>query len=203
MDTAYLADGQVSPQHTFFDNTLYVSNDPEAYNTLLITVESALVTESDGGCVEATVRSGRANSTITVQMALTDRTGQTTGPSVYYQAFVRVLDSRAENDDQTPKYASSNGPDCERDDSDLNNIPPNLEDGVEQDDTASILARHDDVITVSVAGAGTVSVRVDGEGTGADRRHAGGPGLRTARGTSTTRSRCATTTRDCGTTASS
>ena len=28
-DTAYLANGRVSPQHTFFDGTLFVSNDPE------------------------------------------------------------------------------------------------------------------------------------------------------------------------------
>ena len=35
---------------------------------------------------------------------------------------------------------------------------------VDQDATASILARHDDVVTVSVKGAGTVSVRVDGDG---------------------------------------
>ena len=59
-DTAYLADGQASPQHTFFDDTLYVSNDPDAYNTLLITALSdGSVTENDDGCAVATVRSGR------------------------------------------------------------------------------------------------------------------------------------------------
>ena len=58
-DTAYLADGQTSPQQTFFGGTLYASNNPVndeydtngvrtpgegAYNTILITAESDRVT---------------------------------------------------------------------------------------------------------------------------------------------------------------
>ena len=39
-DTAYLANGRSAPQHTFFGGTLWASNDPAAYNTILITVES-------------------------------------------------------------------------------------------------------------------------------------------------------------------
>ena len=163
-DTAYLANGRVSPQHTFFDGTLFVSNDPEAYNTLLITVESASIADPGGDCAVAEVRNGRAGATITVQIPLSASTGPPGEMKSYYQAFVRVLDSRAEKDDGTALYALSNGPTCDEDTTDLQNIPPNYQDGVEQDDTASILARHNDVITVSMKGVGTVSVRVDGEG---------------------------------------
>ncbi|MDE2837400.1 MAG: SwmB domain-containing protein [Chloroflexota bacterium] len=164
-DTAYLANGRVSPQHTFFNNTLYVSNDPEAYNTLLITVDSSSIADPGGDCAIAEVRNGRAGETITVQVPLTSATGPTNGPmATYYQAFVRVLDSRAENDDGTPKYALSDGPGCVDDPNDPDDVSFDVATGIAQDETASILARHNDVVTVSMSGAGTVSVRVDGEG---------------------------------------
>ncbi len=166
MDTAYLANGLVSPQHTFFDGTLYVSNDPAAHNTLLITVDSSLVTESDGGCVEASVQSARSGDRpITVQMPLTSATGPTNGPmKSYYQAFVRVLDSRADDANGDPLYAKSDGPGCVDDPDDTDDVSYDTSGGIGQDATAAILARHDDVVTVSVQGVGTVSVRVDGEG---------------------------------------
>ena len=78
-DVAYLADGRVSPQHTFFNGTLYVSNDPDAYNTLLITVDSAAIADPGGDCAVATVRNGRASEEVTVQMPLTSVTGPTNG----------------------------------------------------------------------------------------------------------------------------
>lgn len=157
--TAYLADGRVSPQSTFFDHALFVSNDPEAYNTLLIAVEQSAVQENTHGCVEATVRNGRSGAAITVQMAETAATGGT----VYYQAFVRVLDQGAEDDTGALLYAPSDGPACVRP-TDPTDTTANYADGVGQDETASVLARHGDVVTVSAQGAGTVSVRVDGEG---------------------------------------
>ena len=157
--TAYLADGRVSPRDTFFGDTLFVSNDPEAYNTLLIMAEQSAVQENTDGCVEATVRNGRSGAAITVQMAVTAATGGT----VYYQGFVRVLDSRAEDEAGAPLYASSNGPSCVEP-TDPADTTPNYTDGVGQNDTASVLARHDDIVTLSVRGAGILSVRVDGEG---------------------------------------
>ena len=156
-DPAYLAEGSVQPQYTFFDGTLYVSNDPVAYNTFLITAVASRVTLNAQGCAEATVRSGRAS--ITVQMA---STAVATDGNTYYQAFVRVLDPRAEDED----YESSDGPGCVQDTSvpQGDPFPPNFVDGVAQDAIASILARHGDTVTISVAGGGQVSLGVDGEG---------------------------------------
>ena len=153
-DTAYLANPAVQPQYTYFDGTLWVSNDPDAHNTILITaVNSSRVTANADGCVEATVRSGR--DTITVQMAQASYDGNT-----YYQAFVRVLDPRAEDAD----YESSDGPACVRDDTNTEDVPPNYADGIAQTGLPSILGRHGDTITISIAGAGQVSLEVDGEG---------------------------------------
>ncbi len=154
-DTAYLANPEVQPQYTFFDGTLYVSNDPDAHNTILITAVDSRVTANADGCVEATVRSGR--DTITVQMPTTAVTPS--GGNTYYQAFVRVLDPRAEDVD----YESSNGPDCV-DATDQTDMTPNYVDGVDQTEIASILGRHGDTVTISIAGAGQVSLEVDGEG---------------------------------------
>ncbi len=151
-DTAYLANPAVQPQYTYFDGTLWVSNDPAAHNTILITAVNSSRVTATNGCVEATVRSGRG-APITVQMPVT----ADTGGNVFYQAFVRVLDPRAEDVD----YESSDGPACVRDDT---ANPPNYEDGVTQSQTASILGRHGDTITISIAGAGQVSLEVDGEG---------------------------------------
>ena len=148
-DIAYLADGRVSPQHTFFIDTLYASNDPVAYNTILITAEKDRVTANADGCAAATVRSARSDSSITVQMAETQDTGGTT----YYQAFVRILDPQAENTDGTRMYTSGNGPVC-----------ADYTAGVVHDATASILARHGDRVSIDVAGAGALSLDVDGEG---------------------------------------
>ena len=159
-DTAYLAEGEVSPQQTFFGETLYASNDPVAYNTILITAESDRVTPNADGCAVATVRSARASSSITVQMAETADTDGTT----YYQAFVRILDPRAESEDGALAYTSSNGPACVDDVSDVGNVVADYDTGVSQDTTASILARHGDRITIDVAGAGAVTLEVDGEG---------------------------------------
>ena len=156
-DTAYIANPAVQPQYTFFDRTLYVSNDPDAYNTLLITADPSQVTANTDGCAEATVQSGRA--TITVQLATTADTPSGSG-NTFYQAFVRVLDPRAEDAD----YESSDGPAC------VDTAAPPADDivdytdGVTQSQIASILARHGDTITITIAGAGRVLLEVDGEG---------------------------------------
>ena len=156
-DTAYLANGRSAPQHTFFGGTLWASNAPAAYNTILITVESTSIPDPGGDCAVATVRNPRSNDSITVQMPLTAPTGATNGTmKSYYQAFVRVLDERAEDANGDLVYTESGpGPAC----ADYNTTA-----GILQDATPFILARHDDRITVEVAGAGAVTVDVDGEG---------------------------------------
>ena len=156
-DTAYLANPEVQPQYTFFDGTLYVSNNPAAHNTVLITAVDSKVTASTDGCVEATVRSGR--DTITVQMARASYDTNT-----YYQAFVRVLDPRAELPQGTPDYESSDGPACVDTPDPATDDIVDYTDGVTQSQIASILGRHGDTITISIAGAGQVSLEVDGEG---------------------------------------
>ena len=158
-DTAYLANPAVQTQYTHFDGTVFVSNDPDAHNTILITAVNSKVTANADGCVEATIRSGR--DTITVQMPTTAVTPS--GGNTFYQAFVRVLDPRAELPQGTPDYESSDGPDCVADTT-TNPSPPNYAGGVTQSQIASILGRHGDTITISIAGAGQVSLEVDGEG---------------------------------------
>ena len=157
-DTAYLVDPRVQPQYTHFDGTLYVSNDPNAHNTILITVGQSRATANADGCAEATVRSGRG-APITVQLATT----ATTEGAAFYQAFVRVLDPRAELP-AGMEYESSDGPACVRDDTNTLDVPPNYADGIAQTGLPSILGRHGDTITISIAGAGQVSLEVDGEG---------------------------------------
>lgn len=157
-DTAYLANPVVQPQYTFFNGTLWVSNKPAAHNTILITAVNSSVTANADGCVEATVRSGR--DTITVQLAATAETPS--GGNTFYQAFVRVLDPRAELP-AGMEYESKNGPTCVEDTS-TTPTPPHYVNGVGQTEIASILGRHGDTITISIAGAGQVSLEVDGEG---------------------------------------
>lgn len=152
-DIAYLGEPLVSPQYTYFGSTLYVSNDEDAFNTILITVDSSEATANADGCAEATVRSGRGF--VTVQMPLTAPT-PSTSTDTFYQAFVRILDPRAEDQD----YELHNGPPCTSTDTNVVHYGT----GVEQGETPSLLARHGETVTVSVQGAGQVSLRVDGEG---------------------------------------
>ncbi len=90
-DLAYLAENTVSPQDTFFKNTLYVSNDGNAYNTVLINVrsdETATCDTTDGTVanVMATVRNNRAGGDpITLELALSSTAGN-------FQAFFKVVE---------------------------------------------------------------------------------------------------------------
>ena len=156
-DIAYLGEPLVSTQYTYFGTTLHVSNDEDAFNTILITVESSRATANTDGCAEATVRSGRGS--VTVQMPLTADTPTASGDT-YYQAFVRILDPRDEDHD----YELHDGPACIRDDPNTADVPLNYADGIAQADLPRLLARHGETVTVSVQGAGQVSLRVDGEG---------------------------------------
>ena len=123
-----------------------------AYNTILIAAEKDSVTPAPdaNGCAVATVRNPRANDSIAVQMAEASVSDGIT----YYQAFVRVLDPLEENHDGTLAHESSDpGPAC-----------ADYTTGVIHANTAAILARHGDRITIKVEGAGEVTVDVDGEG---------------------------------------
>lgn len=154
-DPAYLADPRVAPQFTFFDNALHASNAPAAHNTILITADASHVSPNADGCAVAEVRSSRSGSVITVQLAPTRETPNGSGRT-YYQAFVRILDPR----DEDVEYESSDGPACAGDGTGA----ANLQTGAAQADAAAILARHGDRLTVSVQGAGQLSLEVDGEG---------------------------------------
>ena len=158
-DPAYLANPEVQTQHTYFGYTLYVSNDPAAHNTLLITVDASKTTANTDGCAEATVRSSRGSITAQLAPTAADGAGRT-----YYQAFVRLLDPRAELP-AGQEYVSSDGPDCVPAPN-VNPTPPNYgtDSGVTQEQTPSLLARHGETVTVSVQGAGQVPLTVDGEG---------------------------------------
>lgn len=138
-DPAFLHDPRVAPRSTLFDGTLYASHTLDAYNTLLVTATAAGLTATEEGCVTAEVRSG-SDSTITVQMPATS--------DGYYQAFVRILDADSEEG-----YGASDGPSC-----------GDYASGVPDAQLGTVLARHLSGVSVSVGGAGTVSVEVDGEG---------------------------------------
>ena len=99
-DASYLARPQVSPQDTFFNRTLYVSNDVAAFNTVLINVAN---TDSIGEtCVPddtttspddestfgtprmtATVKNNRSGGTIVIQLVR--------GDTDNFQAFFKVV----------------------------------------------------------------------------------------------------------------
>ena len=118
------------------------------------------MTANTDGCAEATVqeRTRRPHNRA-------DGDGRhPTGDNVYYQAFVRVLDPRAELPPGAPEYESSKGPDV-RGRRDHRPYSPQLHgwSGAGRR-SPSILGRHGDTITVSIAGAGQVSLEVDGEG---------------------------------------
>ena len=137
-DVAFLHDPRVAPRPTLFDGVLYASNGANAHNTLLVTAAAADVTPTDEGC--ATAEIGGSRESITVQMTPTS--------DGYYQAFVRILDADAEEPDP-----SSDGPSC-----------GDYAGGVAHEQTAAIAAGHGTTLLIRTAGAGSVSVEVDGEG---------------------------------------
>ena len=83
-DEAYLADRRVDPQNTFFQSTLYVSNNVDAFNTVVVNVDTSGVADYDNTCeqvdnddgpdavVTATVRNNRNGDTITMELVRTD-----------------------------------------------------------------------------------------------------------------------------------
>ncbi|MCY4450253.1 MAG: hypothetical protein OXE02_15565 [Chloroflexi bacterium] len=112
VDTATTA---VSPQDTLFRNTLYVSNQVSAYNTLLISFSDPDADPTDTAtiqdtCVQvdgsdgpdatftANVKNNRSNVTKTIEL-------QQAGSTAHYQAFIKVVPS-----DGTSEQSGPSGP---------------------------------------------------------------------------------------------
>ena len=90
-EPAHLMSDTSSPRDTLFRNTLYVSNDGGAFNTILVNVPSADptcdVADETTANVTATVKNNRSGKSVTVQLvkSTTDNA----------QAFVKVVDELA------------------------------------------------------------------------------------------------------------
>ena len=93
-DDAYLASDTSSPRDTLFRNTLYVSNNGVAFNTILINVASELDTCNDTDAtkanVTATVKNNRTGRSVTLQLVQTDDSADDNA-----QAFIKVVDDGA------------------------------------------------------------------------------------------------------------
>ncbi|MYB76753.1 MAG: hypothetical protein F4X83_06585, partial [Chloroflexi bacterium] len=92
-DRAHLVTPEASPQDTLFRNTLYVSNDGAAYNTILINVASDLATcdtnDATRANVTASVKNNRSGRTVTLQLVQTD------GADDNVQGFIKVVEDGA------------------------------------------------------------------------------------------------------------
>ena len=111
-DEAFLRNDTVAPQSTYFNNTLYVSNNVSAYNTVLINYRHpATVTTSPTTCVQdtnnavtaaatvtATVKNNRTARTITLELATASNSAPFSS-----QAFFKVVHPN------TPDYVNDNG----------------------------------------------------------------------------------------------
>ncbi|MDE2837983.1 MAG: hypothetical protein OXL97_10835 [Chloroflexota bacterium] len=137
-DAAYIGNG-ADPRNTFSGNDLYVSNQRDAYNTVLITATVAGVAE--GACAEATVFNKRSRDSITVLLAPTSEASIDGART--YQAVVNVV-SRDEED--------APGPACE--------------DYTSGAGASAALRAHDgDTIAITAQGvASSIDLVVDGEG---------------------------------------
>ena len=67
-DAAYILNG-ADARNSFFDRSLYVSNQADAYNTILIT--STLSGIADGACARATVRNEFTGAAVELWLAAT------------------------------------------------------------------------------------------------------------------------------------
>ena len=138
-DRAYLADRRVDPQNTFFRNTLYVSNNVSAFNTVLVNVKRAEVQgafetgdcvaddsntaeedESAKALVTATVKNSRSGKAITFELTNTsvgsgDAVEGAAGQN--FQAFFKVVEDGATYDSdpgtdgiQAEEFEEGSGP---------------------------------------------------------------------------------------------
>jgi len=93
-DAAYIANG-ADPRNTFSNNDLYVSNEADAYNTVLLTATVAGL--EDGVCAEATVFNRDSRESVTALLAPTSE-APVDGARTY-QGIVALAERDKENVD--------------------------------------------------------------------------------------------------------
>ena len=137
-DAAYIASG-ADPRNTFSGGNLYVSNQADAYDAVLITATVAIV--GGGECAEATVHNRRSGQSVPVLLAPTSQ--PLTAGARTYQGMMLVADWDAENIDGPACDAYTAGSDA----------------------LAALRARDGDRLSVTVRGvSGVIELVVDGEG---------------------------------------
>ena len=136
---AYIRNG-ADPRNTFSNNDLYVSNQADAYNAILITATVAGV--ASDACAEATVFNKGSRESVTVLLAPTSE-AEVDGARTY-QGMANVVSRDMEN---------ANGPDCGKYDSDGTS------------ELAALRARDGDRLAVTARGVpSAIELVVDGEG---------------------------------------
>ena len=137
-DDAYIHNS-ADPRNTFSGADLYVSNQQDAYNAVLITATVGGV--ADGECSEANVTNKRSGKSLSVVLAPTSEAP--IGGARTYQAMLNITD---------PDTESADGPAC-----DAYNAGT--------DALAALNARDGDRLSVTVRGVSSVlELVVDGEG---------------------------------------
>ena len=137
-DAAYIRNG-ADPRNTFSNSDLYISNQRDAYDTVLVT--AAVTGVADGGCAEATVTNKRSGDSVTTLLAPTSEAPA--GGASTYQGMVRVADWDDEN---------TGGPAC-----------ADYTSGA--DALAALRARDGDRLAVTAQGVpSSIELVVDGEG---------------------------------------
>ena len=140
-DPAYIRNG-ADPRNTFSNNDLHVSNQRDAYDTVLITATVGGVAED--GCAEATVTNKRSGESVTVVLAPTSE--DVVSGAKTYQGMLAVADWDTESVD---------GPGC----GDYNNGNGGTS------DLAALRARDGDRLAVTAQGVSApIELVVDGEG---------------------------------------
>ena len=150
-DDAYILSG-ADARNSFFGGSLYISNQADAYNTILIT--STMSGIADGACARATVRNEYTKVAVELWLAAT-REAPVDGARTY-QGVVSAA-PRHDNASQGPACttAEATSPD--------GTVGESLEAGTAE--TAQIPARDRDRVSITVAGSTyTAGVTVDGDG---------------------------------------
>ena len=150
-DDAYILSG-ADARNSFFDRSLYVSNQADAYNTILIT--STLSGIADGACARATVRNEFTGAAVELWLAATGE-----APVDGARTYQGVVSAAPRHDD------ASDGPACTTAEatSPDGTVGESLEAGTAE--TALIPARDGHRLSIMVAGSTyTAGVTVDGDG---------------------------------------
>ena len=151
-DPDVLDDGDADPRDTFFNGRLYVSNQDNAFNTVLVTHREATAE----ACVKVTVTNANTGSSITLHLVptgLTVNVGDTTDADTYYQNYFKVVDR-----DGASQVENDSGPYVCDDDV----VPPIASVPTADADLARINASDGDKLTVR-AGTRIQEIYVDGE----------------------------------------